>query len=458
MRSVLLEQQRNALSGPQPDRNRASAIGQLIDDINGYLDTDAVDPSVRQQIADARAVSLNVNEQYNRPNDPISAALATSQGRPDLPDSAVGPRFVQPDSKQASNIDRLLATTDLTSHGGSVREAVKDEILAGIQKGGIAPARLEQYLGQFTRAFDRFPNLRDEVTATIQSGRALDEASAAQTDLVKDLGDGTQPGRGTVGKYLQYSDANSEKAITEVLAAKDPGAAADELLSFIGDNPSAIEGARAAFWQKLRTESQSTDNSQRSMGGTRAWRGDWLKSFLDKPSTAAVAERLYQDNPEHLANIRQYAEVLDNVDLRQRGKAVGTSGTAQGVNPVLTPETLQSRFYAWQRGAVGGTYLATSIAAVIARRAVRNAQSDAIERLTDQVLLDPAKAAELLKDNNPANRAAMNRKLRLWFGNEASTFINLLNQEDEETSGPDDGPLRVVVEADEDNIIDAVTR
>lgn len=458
MRSVLLEEQRNALSGPQPDRNRASAIGQLVDDVNAYLESDAIDPSVRQQIEDARAVSLDVNEQYNRPNDPISATLATSQGRPDLPDSAVGPRFVQPDNKQASNIDRLLATTDLTSHGGSVREAVKDEILSGIQKHGTDPDKLEQYLGQFTRAFDRFPDLRDEVTATVQSGRALDEAGTAQADLIKNLGDGTQPGRGTVGRYLQYSDANSEKAISEVLAAKDPGAAADELLTFIGDNPSAVEGARAAFWQKLKTESQSADNSQRSMGGTRAWRGDWLKSFLDKPATAAVAERLYRDNPDHLANIRAYADILDNVDLRQRGKAVGTSGTAQGVNPVLTPETLQSRFYAYMRGQVSGTYLATSIAAVVARRAVRNAQTDAIERLTDQVLLNPDLAVDLLKENNPANRAALARKVRTWLGNEASTFVNLMDQEDEETDSPGSRPLRVVVEADEDNIIDAVTR
>lgn len=465
MRSKLLDEQRAALSGQQPDRNRANAIGSLIDDINAYMDSDAIDPALRAQFDDARAVSRDVNEQFNRPNDPITQTIARSEGRPDLPDSAVGPRFVQPDNKQASNIDRLLATTDLTSHGGSVREAVKDEILSGIDRRGALtdPDKLETYLNQFTRAFDRFPDLRDEVAEAITSGRALDEAGTAQTNLTRELGDGTQPGKGAVGRYLQYSDANSERAITEVLNSKDPGTAADELLTFIGDNPSAVEGARAAFWQKLKSEAQSTDNSQRTMGGTRAWRGDWLKSFLDKPATAAVAERLYRDNPEHLANIRDIASVLDNVDLRQRGKAVGTSGTAQGTTPILTPETLQSRFYAYMRGQVSGTYLATSIAAVIARRAVRNAQTTAIEAMTDKALLNPDFAAELLKENNPANRAAMAQKVRAWLGNEASTFVNLLDQtdeEDEDGSNIEDQrqPLRVVIEADEDNIIDAVQR
>ncbi|AKR54319.1 hypothetical protein XM25_00560 [Devosia sp. H5989] len=435
MRSALLREQRVALSGPQPDRNRGEAIGQLIDDINAYLDSDAVPLDVRQQTDQARAVSRDVNERFNRPNDPISSALSTSQGRPDLPDSAVGPTFVKPDSKQASNIDRLLAETDLTSHGASVREAVKDEILSGAQTRITDPDRLEQYLNQFTRAFDRFPDLREEVRSAISAGRALNEAGAAETTLVRDVGsaDGSIKGKSPVGRYLQYSDAQPEKAINEVLNAKDPGAAADELLTFIGDNPRAVEGARAAFWQKLKTESQSVDNAQRTMGGTRAWRGDWLKSFLDNPATAAVAERLYKDNPEALANLRDYATVLDNVDLRQRGKAVGTSGTAQGVNPVLTPETLQSRFYAYMRGQVSGTYLATSIAAVVARRAVRNAQSAAIDRLTDRVLLNPDLAAELLKENNPANRAALARKAKLWLGNEASTVLDLINGNDEET-------------------------
>jgi hypothetical protein len=457
MRSKLLDEQRAALSGQQPDRNRANAIGSLIDDINAYMDSDAIDPALRRQFDDARAVSRDVNEQFNRPNDPITQTLARSEGRPDLPDSAVAPRFVQPDNKQASNIDRLLATTDLTSHGGSVREAVKDEILAGIRRNGVTPAGLEQHLSQFTRAFDRFPDLRDEIERAVQAGRGLEDANASEAALVRDLGssDGTTTGKGTVGRYLQYSDANSERAISEVLSAKDPGAAADELLTFIGDNPSAVEGGRAAFWQKLRTEAQS---AERSVQGPRMWRGDWLKSFLDKPATAAVAERLYRDNPEHLANIRDIASVLDNTDLRTRARAPATSGTAQSINPVLTPETLQSRFYAFMRGQVSGTYLVTSIAAVVARRAVRNAQTDAIERMTDKALLNPDFAAELLKENNPANRAAMARKVRAWLGNEASTFVNLMDQEDEDTDGPGDGPLRIVVEADEDNIIDAVTR
>lgn len=430
----MLKEQRDARSAG--DANRAEAIGRFIDETNGYIASDAVDERVRGQIDTARATSSQVNEDFNRPNDPIADIIAEREGRPNVPDSAVARKFIQPDSGQASNIDRLLAQTDLSSQAVPVREALKDEIIAGIDKNNLAtnPARLDQYLNQFGRVFERFPELRDEVRQAADAGRRFDAASTAQTDLQTELGtpDGQQKGRGAVGKYLQYSDANSERAIGEVLAAKDPGAAADELMSFIGDNPRGIEGAKAAFWQKLKTESQSVDNSQRSMRGARAWRGDWLKSFIDKPATRAVFERLYRDDPQGMETIRQYAEVLDNVDLRQRGKVPGTTGTAQGVNPVLTPETLQSRFYAYARGQVSGAFLASSIAAVVTRRAIREARAGAVERLTDEVLLNPQFAAAFLRENNPANRAILARKAKLWLGNEASTLMDLLDGEDEE--------------------------
>lgn len=427
MRTSLLDQQRAARSAG--DRNQAEALGRFIDDVNGYLGSGAVPADVRAQTEVARGVTRDVNERFNRPNDPIADVLAAKEGRSNVPDSAVASRFVKPDESQASNIDRLLAETDLSSHARPVREALKDEILAGIEKGRMMgdPAALDRYLDRFSRIFDRFPDLRAEIAQAADAGRRVETSGAAQTALQSDLGTPERPGRGPVGKYLQHSTADSERAMAEVLTDKDPGAAADRLLNFVGNDPAAVEGARAAFWQKLKSESQSVDNSQRSMSGGKAWRGDWMKRWLDKPTVKAVFDRLYRDAPEQRTTIEKYAEVLDNVDLKQRAKAPGTSGTAQGISSVLTPETLQSRGYAYLSGRVSGTYLLTSIAAVVARRAVRKAQTEAIERLTDRVLLHPEEAVALLKDYNPANVQAMLRRAKGWLGHEASTVIGLIN-------------------------------
>lgn len=102
------------------------------------------------------------------------------------------------------------------------------------------------------------------------------------------------------------------------------------------------------------------------------------------------------------------------------------------MSAVLSPETLQSRFYAFKRGHISGSFLLTSIGAVAARRSVAKARADAIGRMLGEALLNPDAAAMMLKENNPANRAALARKAKVWLGNEASTFLELVTPESED--------------------------
>ena len=143
-----------------------------------------------------------------------------------------------------------------------------------------------------------------------------------------------------------------------------------------------------------------------------------------------MAVRLYRDNPEQLANVRKIADELQGVDLRARARAQNSSGTTQGISNVLTPETLQSRFYAYKRGQTSLGFMLTALGSVAARRAVRGAQTEAIEKLLDRALLDPELAAQLLKEGNPANRAALARKAKAFLGNEASHLADILDGEE----------------------------
>ena len=61
--SALTTARRNALSGPQPDRNRADVLQRYIDELNGFLD-DAVGGETAGQLATARGVSRDVNERF----------------------------------------------------------------------------------------------------------------------------------------------------------------------------------------------------------------------------------------------------------------------------------------------------------------------------------------------------------------------------------------------------------
>lgn len=431
--SELKRLQRAALADPRAERggrNAARVLGQYIDAVEGYIGRNLTDEQ-RQAVDAARGARFEEAEAFGRQGDPVASALQRYEGgQPRMSDERVAGSFVNPQA-----MDRLFAQADTPQ----VRTAIREEVLS---RGDTTSAdRIRNFMGDYGEQINRFPGLRDELENAARAREAEAAAATNQQSIIRELGDGrTIPGRSTVGQYLRFGDENAERAMQSVLGAKEPGRAADELLSFVNDEPQAVEGARKVFWDIMQKKSRSAGETTKTVDGTQPWMPAALKRFLDDPRNNAVAERLYRDNPEHLDRIRQIADALQGVDIRARAKAPGTSGTAQGVNPVLTPETLQSRIYAYQRGAVSGNFLITSIAAVTARRAVRKAQSEGIQRLLDDALLNPDTAALLLKENNPANRAALARKAKGWMGNEASTLIDILDQQpDDELKGTING-------------------
>ncbi len=114
------------------------------------------------------------------------------------------------------------------------------------------------------------------------------------------------------------------------------------------------------------------------------------------------------------------------------GAARAPNSTAGNYQPALSPETVNSRLMAVHRGQIGLPYFGLSIAATMARRVVGKAREDAFNRLLDRALLDPDTAAMLLREQNPANRAAMQRKAKLWLGNQASKVADMLEGEDDD--------------------------
>jgi hypothetical protein len=56
-------------------------------------------------------------------------------------------------------------------------------------------------------------------------------------------------------------------------------------------------------------------------------------------------------------------------------------------------------------------------------------QSEGIQRLLDDALLNPDTAALLLKEDNPANCPALARRAKGRLGNEASTLIDILDEQ-----------------------------
>lgn len=423
---------RVARASNQP--NRVRVFQQFVDAIDGFLDGQGIG----DLLGEARAVSFDLNERFSRRGTPIADALATRPtGGPALPDSQVAPRFVQPDERQASNIDRLLTETQAAGSANDVREALRDQILSDVNQRGLLerPDRLDEYLGQYEAVFNRFPELRDELGTAAGLRRSADDAGRAQSDLTRQLGgvEG-QPGASAVARYLSFGDERAADAMASVTGARDPARAADELMEFVGNDPQAVEGARAAFWQLMDNRTRSSGGTTRLPGGEQPVRFASLDNFLSDPANRAVAERLYRDNPEHLENLTGISESLRGVDFGATGRIPNSSGTPQGLrgSEVLpSTETLGAYGFAYQRGQIGLPFIGLRLASTIARRATLRGRERQFQELLDEALLNPDLAARLAADNNPANIAALSRAAKIHLGVRAAWLDDLAGEEED---------------------------
>ncbi|AVF02919.1 MULTISPECIES: hypothetical protein [Devosia] len=408
----------------------ARVVEQYVTRLDDYLDQN-VPQELSAQYSTARTATRDYHDRFTRPQTAIGQTLSERQGQPRYPDSAVAGRFVQSDQGRIADFEALMREAGSDER---VQTAVRDQILQDVQSRGLLenPQALDDYLGQYGTVFGRFPQLREQLGSAGTLRAALADATTNQQRTIRDL---TSDGKSAVQNYLKFGHERAQDAMRRVIADPDPAATIDELLNFAGNDRQAIEGARSAFWQVLEGASRSRNANAETASGIMPLVPRKMLNFLDNPANAAVAQRLYRDNPEHLTNIRAMGEALRDMNTGPRvGSAVNPSGTAllQRGNPTVSMAEVQSKLWQAQIGRVNPMFVLTHIAGKLSRRLVGSQQADAFNVLLDRALLDPAIAAELLKSNNPANRAAMAQKARGWLGSQASTIVNALSEGDEE--------------------------
>lgn len=435
IRSGLTDDVRAARAAPGQSQ-KARIADQYRQQTDSFLD-EAVPPELREQYDAARAARRDVADRFERPGTALQRILQRREGGDyQMNDSAVTRQITPTDQGNLTDFRDAIREAGTDTR---LRSAIADEVVTEAERAGVMgrPDTLRQFLADRSIVLEQFPELRQRLGKVADRQQAVDTARGAETALGRDLGTDTQPGRGTVSRYLQFSDANAEKAMNEVMAAKDPARAADDLLTFVGDDATAVQGARAAFWKKLEADSRSKNANAETESGISPWLPRKMIAFLDDPAKAAVAERLYRDDPQHLADIRELATALRGVNTGAKiGNATNPSGTAlmmKGQPPVTLAE-VGSKAYQARTGRVSWTYIGAYLGGKIARGYVGRQRAKAFELLLDKALTDKDVAAALLMENNPADRAALARSAKGWLGSEASNLVNLMNEDDDETN------------------------
>lgn len=411
----------------QPNRQRI--INRYVEALDAYLDSA---PDIGEALRGARQASFDFNERFTRRGTPTADVLArNSTGGPTVRDSAVAGRFTQPDTGQASDIDRVF---NEVGENPLIASIFRDEIIDQATPLLSRPERFNEFLAGRSRVFDNVPGVRDELADTANK-QATARASAETAAGVRDqLFSGN---KSTVARYLSYGDERARDAMASVVSARDPAAATDELLRFVDDAPTAVEGARAAFWRLMEGKARSTGSSTRGLGGAESWQPNSLYRFLSDPANQAVAARLYRDDPDHLKNINEIAETLRSTDMRVTGRAPNSSGTPEalrGSGILPSSETLASRAFAVQRGVVGVPFTALNIATIMARKATLRGRTAEFQEILDKALLEPEFAAKLLEKHNPADLVGLRRSSMVWAGDLAPQVLDILDEDETDAS------------------------
>lgn len=407
---------------------QARVLGQYVNAIDDYLDN-ALPEGLRTALDDARAARRDVGERFERPGTALESVLARREGGGfALDDSAVPGRFAQSDQGRISDLQAALreAGTD-----ARLRDGLADEVRSDVTRRGLLdnPKALGNYMADRQVLLGEFPELRAQLEQAGASRATLTEAERTAAETTKRL---TTPGRSAEATYLGKSVEDPGQAIRAVANSPDPRKAVADLVA-TANSPQAKIDLRAALWEEVkRTGKMQADDMT---GGTR-WNAKKLRGMFDDPKFSAVAEELWADDPQDLANIKQVFDALAGAEGSMRARAPNTSGTAQsltgGYDPALSVTALASRGRSVSRGQLSPAIAVVDVIGTWLRRRSAMVQNRAIDQLTAAVVNNPGLAADLLEKYNPATAAARRRMLTQKYGVRITNVLNLLDDAENE--------------------------
>lgn len=428
VRSGLADDIRTA--GAQGNRQQARIARKFRDETDEFLD--AVMPEdLRQKYDAARDLRRDFGDRFGRSGDAIAETLRRRDGGDyRLDDSAVAGRFNQPDQ---GNLNDLRALLREAGQDPRVRGALADEVLSDIQQRNLVdnPARLARYMEDRGVLLEQFPELRQRLNRARAASDYKKGVEAASTATQARL---NTPGRSPEASYLKFDNEATVDAVRNLVSGPKPRESAKALIEAAGNTPEARANARSALWEAVKTKKMSAPGAT----GEQRWDYKNLKSFFDDPKVAAVADELWSDQPEHLANIKELFSALATSEGSIRTRAPGSSGTPQALSGKLDPSMsttgIASRARSVSRNQLSPTIAIVDVASTWLRNRSKKVQGAAIDELASKAFNDPDLAAALLEKFNPADAGARIRMITQKFGLRLPQLANALDEDDDEIS------------------------
>lgn len=397
---------------------------------------DATDEFIRSALPEdqvklmdeARAARLDVGRRFEDTGAVPDILNKTGRSQYTMPNEAVAGRVT------GSETDYHAVMREAGSDPNArraVAEQIKDE---AVQANAIrSPDALARFMQDRNFALKDFPEVRNALERAGASKQTMDAAEAAAKETTRQMSPG---GPSATGQYLRYDDTRTRDAIKTAWNSAQPERSIRELLDVAGDTPDTRAAAKAALWEEVAETGRDSARTITGEDGTVRWNGRKLTELLNKPQFSRTADILWEDNPEHLANIREAAEALAGAEGSVRAKVPGSSGTAQSLagklDKSITTTSIASRARSVHRGQLSPTIAVVDVLSTALRNRSAKVQAKAIDEMLARAINEPEFAASLLRKYNPADERAMKRAFLSRYGVRLPTVANILAENDDD--------------------------
>ena len=416
-------------STDNPQQRRIA--GQYLDEVDEYIRS-ALPEDQRALMDQAKAARLDYGRRFEDRGAVPEIMRETGRGQYSMPNEIVAGRVT-------SGPTDYQAVMREAGSDPAARRAVADQIRdEALQANAIrSPEALARFVQDRNFALQDFPEVRNALERAGTSRQTMEAAQATAKQVERNLAPG---GPSAAGQYLKYDDTGTRQAIKTAWNAAQPERAIRDLLDVAGDTPATRAAAKAALWEEVKGVGQLSARTETGDDGVTRWSGRKLQQRLNDPRFARTAEILWEDNPEHLSNVRAAADALAGAEGSLRAKAPGSSGTAQALSgkydASMSTASIASRMRSVNRGQLSPTIAVVDVLSTFLRNRAGRVQAKAIDEMMARAINDPDFAAALLRKHNPADEAAMKRAFLGKFGVRVPTVANILAGDDSGEADP----------------------
>jgi len=404
--------QRDAVSGSNPNRNKARLAGEVADAILSDLDSIQPLDDFGRAVFEARSFSKQFHDKFTRGTvGDLLQKKSTGDYKTPIEltlDKSIGRKGTLGEIAQR-NIDQALSGTEGAANAKNatadyLRNKFNDQAFLNDK---FTPARAQKFMRDSAAVLEKLPELRTEMMDAIAAQKKVISSEQRAAPLSKAVQQSTT---------ARFAQASPEKAIDAVIQSSDPSKAMASLVQSAKKDQTgaALAGIKSALSQKIINNSLERLATPRIEGGPiKELRGTKLADVIDDDTLGALIPQVL--SPSEVNRMKVISAELQKLDMaRVRGSVAG------GLDPFRPNSTLSilARVVGARVGArLGGGDMGSSLqsAQIFSSRFQR-----ILERLTNdkaqQIMMKAIEDKELfrtllLNPTEPKNMKRIERSL-----------------------------------------------